>query len=72
MEMPKVTTYPVEVEYIGFKGFLYALYAILKVGIKVKNIVCNINFNNFSGVYFKQTFIIIPIYKFKRIKQIKE
>ena len=62
MKMPKVIRPEIEIEYKGFFGFLYALYAIFSVGVKRAKISCMVGNLNAKDIHFW----IIPKYKFIR------
>ena len=62
MKIPKVIRPEFEVEYKGFFGFLYALYAICSVGIKRAKISCMEGKHHVKDIHF----LIIPKYKFIR------
>jgi hypothetical protein len=71
MKLPKIMTAPIEIEFIGIKGFFHVLYCILKVGIKRANInfVALLDKSGNAGIVKKHTFYVIPIYKLKKSKR---
>ena len=62
MKMPKIIRPEIEIEYTGFLGFLYALYAICSVGVKRVKISCMAGKHNVKYIHFW----IIPKYKLIR------
>ena len=78
MKNPKIMRPEIEIEYVGIKGFFYALYAVCKVGIKKTSIVQNKytyrrEIHGFdAGIGIRHYFYIIPKYKFKRVSELSE
>lgn len=68
-KLKKVMRPEIEIEYKGVFGFLYALFCVVKVGIKR----CVVNFAVFGKKYDKHTikkqvFYVIPKYTFKKMQ----
>ena len=68
MKIPKIIRPEIELEYYGILGFLYAVYAVICVGIKRKKIsyvIFEEKAKCIKGVEDVEHWII-PKYKFKR------
>lgn len=69
-ELKKVMRPEIEIEYKGVFGFLYALFCVVKIGIK--RCVINIDILGFEkygqNAIQKQVFYVIPKYTFKKMQ----
>lgn len=72
MKIPKVIQPVFEIEYKNIQGFICAIYAIIRVGIKKAHIDCCINPCSYKGTVKRHYFYIIPKYKFIKVKEWSE
>ena len=67
-EKVKIVRPEVEIEYKGFRGMIYALFAIVKVGIKVRRCTLDMVLKGFDEPLETLKFILVIIPKYKIIK----
>lgn len=74
MKVKKIFRPEIEVEYVGVKGFLMALYGICKVGIRkaTLNIYIKSILSDKAGHVQKRTCFVIPKYKLKKVSELTE
>lgn len=63
MKIPRIIRPEIEIKFKGFLGFVHAVYAIIRVGIKRVKITLEIKG---VGDYPQKTIYVIPKYKMKR------
>ena len=73
MKPKKILRPEIEVEYVGVKGFLLALFAICKTGIKkVATDYCITTVKGDIATYKRYYAYVLPKYKFKKVRKLSE
>jgi hypothetical protein len=73
VKLKRILRPEIEIKYVGVKGFFYALFAILKVGlIKKAHIEFEIKVTKHNCVPKRYWVYAIPKYKLKRVRKLSE
>lgn len=68
-KLQKVVRPEIEIKYKGVFGYMYALFCVVKIGIKRCGVDCTVFEKKYDRYTIKkQVFYVIPKYTFKKIQ----